>query len=71
MTNSLIIDDLRSEGNNEYHVKEVMVVAGNIFDALYDLVGISKERKVLADSILPCMLFDNILLLRVEVKDKW
>jgi predicted Zn-dependent protease len=71
MTNSLIIDDLRSEGNNEYPVKEVMVVAGNIFDALYDLVGISKERKVLADSILPYMLFDNILLLRVEVKDKW
>jgi PmbA protein len=46
-------------GNNEYPVKEVMV-AGNIFDALYDLVGISKERKVLADSILPYMLFDNI-----------
>jgi PmbA protein len=47
------------KGNNEYPVKEVMV-AGNIFDALYDLVGISKERKVLADSILPYMLFDNI-----------
>lgn len=71
MTNSLTIDDLRSEVNNEYPVKEVMVVAGNIFDALYDLVGISKERKVLADSILPYMLFDNILLLRVEVKYKW
>ena len=60
MTNSLIIDDFRSEGNNEYPVKEVMVVAGNIFDALYDLVDISKERKGLADSILPYMLFDNI-----------
>jgi PmbA protein len=46
-------------GNNEYAVKEVMV-AGNVFDALYDLMGISKERKVLADSILPYMLFDNI-----------
>ena len=46
-------------GNNQYAVKEVMV-AGNIFDALYDLVGISKERKILADSILPYMLFDNI-----------
>ncbi|MFL6382597.1 MAG: TldD/PmbA family protein [Nitrososphaeraceae archaeon] len=43
----------------EYAVKEVMV-AGNIFDALYDLIGISEERKILSDSILPYMLFDNI-----------
>ena len=46
-------------GNIEYAVKEVMV-AGNVFDALYDLTGISKERKVLADSILPYLLFENI-----------
>jgi PmbA protein len=46
-------------GNNKCAVKEVMV-AGNMFDALYDLIGISKERKVLADSIFPYMLFDNI-----------
>ena len=46
-------------GVSEYAVKEVMV-AGNIFDALYDLVGISEERKILSDSILPYMLFDNI-----------
>ena len=46
-------------GNIEYAVKEVMV-AGNVFDALYDLTGISKERKLLADSILPYLLFENI-----------
>ena len=46
-------------GSNKCAVKEVMV-AGNMFDALYDLIGISKERKVLADSIFPYMLFDNI-----------
>ena len=46
-------------GVSEYAVKEVMV-AGNIFDALYDLVGISEERKILSDSILPYMLFDNV-----------
>jgi PmbA protein len=46
-------------GNNKCAVKEVMV-AGNMFDALFDLIGISKERKVLADSIFPYMLFDNI-----------
>jgi PmbA protein len=46
-------------GISEYAVKEVMV-AGNIFDALYDLIGLSEERKILSDSILPYMLFDNI-----------
>jgi PmbA protein len=47
------------KGNIEYAVKEVMV-AGNVFDALNDLTGISKEQKVLSDSILPYMRFDNI-----------
>jgi PmbA protein len=47
------------DGISEYAVKEVMV-AGNIFDALYDLIGLSEERKILSDSILPYMLFDNI-----------
>ena len=46
-------------GNVEYAVKEVMV-AGNVFDALYDLTGISKERKLLADAILPYLLFENM-----------
>jgi PmbA protein len=46
-------------GISEYAVKEVMV-AGNIFEALYDLIGLSEERKILSDSILPYMLFDNI-----------
>lgn len=47
------------KGNNEYPIKELMV-AGNMFYALHDLIGISKERTVLADSILPFMLFDDI-----------
>jgi PmbA protein len=47
------------KGNIEYAVKEVMV-AGNVFDALNDLTGISKEQKVLSDSILPYMRFENI-----------
>jgi PmbA protein len=47
------------KGNIEYAVKELMV-AGNVFDALNDLTGISKEQKVLSDSILPYMRFDNI-----------
>jgi len=40
-------------------VKEVMV-AGNVFEALKNLSGISKERKVIFDSILPYMRFDNL-----------
>lgn len=40
-------------------VKEVMV-AGNIFRALKDLDGVSKERKVLLSSVLPHMRFTNI-----------
>ena len=46
-------------GSVEYPVKEVMV-AGNVFDALRRLNGISKERKVIYDSILPHMRFDGI-----------
>jgi PmbA protein len=46
-------------GSIEYPVKEVMV-AGNVFDALHRLNGISKERKVIYDSILPHMRFDGI-----------
>jgi PmbA protein len=46
-------------GAADHAVKEVMV-AGNIFDALRQLSGVSKERKVIADSILPYMRFDNI-----------
>jgi PmbA protein len=47
------------KGNIQYAVKELMV-AGNVFDALNDLTGISKEQKVLSDSILPYMRFDNV-----------
>ena len=46
-------------GSVEHPVKEVMV-AGNVFDALRRLNGISKERKVIYDSILPHMRFDGI-----------
>ncbi len=50
---------LVSNGTIQYAVKEVMV-AGNVFEALRHLNGISKERKVIYDSILPYMRFDGI-----------
>ena len=50
---------LVKNGEVQHPVKEVMV-AGNIFDALRQLTGVSKERKVIYDSILPYMKFDNI-----------
>jgi len=50
---------LVKNGEVKHAVKEVMV-AGNVFDALKRLSGISKERKVIIDSILPYMRFDNI-----------
>ena len=46
-------------GTIKHSVKEVMV-AGNVFDALRRLNGISRERKVIYDSILPYMRFDGI-----------
>lgn len=46
-------------GTVEHAVREVMV-AGNVFDALRKLNGVSKERKVIYDSILPFMRFDEI-----------
>ena len=46
-------------GSIEYPVKEVMV-AGNVFEAMRRLNGVSKERKVIYDSILPYMRFDGI-----------
>jgi PmbA protein len=46
-------------GTIQYAVKEVMV-AGNIFKALSRLNGISKERKVIYDSMLPYMRFDGM-----------
>ncbi len=46
-------------GTIEYPVKEVMV-AGNIFEALRRLNGISSERKAIYGSILPYMRFDGI-----------
>jgi PmbA protein len=46
-------------GTIQYAVKEVMV-AGNVFEALGRLNGISRERKVIYGSILPYMRFDGI-----------
>ncbi|MDQ3835826.1 MAG: TldD/PmbA family protein, partial [Thermoproteota archaeon] len=46
-------------GTLVHAVKEVMV-AGNVFEALRQLNGISRERKVIYDSILPYMRFDGI-----------
>jgi PmbA protein len=47
------------DGSIEYPVKEVMV-AGNVFEAIRRLNGVSRERKVIYDSILPYMRFDGI-----------
>jgi len=46
-------------GTIQHAVKEVMV-AGNVFEALRRLNGVSRERKVIYDSILPYMRFDSI-----------
>jgi len=46
-------------GSIEHSIKEVMV-AGNVFEALRRLNGVSRERKVIYDSILPYMRFDGI-----------
>ncbi|MER3407992.1 MAG: hypothetical protein C4292_04340 [Nitrososphaera sp.] len=40
-------------------VKEVMV-AGNVFECLKNLTGVSKERKVIHSSILPYMRFAGV-----------
>jgi PmbA protein len=50
---------LVKNGTIQHAVKEVMV-AGNVFKALRKLNGVSKERKVLHDSILPYMRFDDM-----------
>jgi PmbA protein len=36
------------------------MVAGNVFEALKNLNGVSRERKVIFDSILPYMRFGNV-----------
>ncbi|HEU4604757.1 MAG TPA: TldD/PmbA family protein [Nitrososphaera sp.] len=46
-------------GAVQHAVREVMV-AGNVFEALRRLNGVSRERKVIYDSILPYMRFDGI-----------
>jgi PmbA protein len=46
-------------GSIEHSIKDVMV-AGNVFEALRRLNGVSRERKVIYDSILPYMRFDGI-----------
>jgi PmbA protein len=50
---------LVKNGTVQHAVKEVMV-AGNVFEALRRLNGVSKERKIIYDSILPYMRFDGI-----------
>jgi len=47
------------DGSITYATKEVMM-AGNIFKALKDVTGISKEKRILTDSILPYLRIDNI-----------
>jgi PmbA protein len=47
------------DGEIKYAVKEVMV-AGNVFEALHRLNGISRERKAIYGSILPYMRLDGI-----------
>jgi PmbA protein len=46
-------------GELVYPVKEVMV-AGNVFDCIKNLTGMSKERKVIGTSILPYMCFGKV-----------
>jgi PmbA protein len=46
-------------GEIQYPVKELMV-AGNVFDALKNIIGVSKETKIMSDAILPYIVFDNI-----------
>jgi PmbA protein len=50
---------LVQNGSIAHPVRELMV-AGNIFEALKSLIAISKEHKVIFDSILPYMRFENI-----------
>lgn len=46
-------------GELGHAVKEVMV-AGNVFDCLKNLTGLSKERKVIGASIIPYMRFGGV-----------
>lgn len=50
---------LVKNGTVQQAVKGVMV-AGNVFEALRRLNGVSRERKIIYDSILPYMRFDGI-----------
>ena len=50
---------LVKNGEIKQAVKEVMM-AGNVFDALRHLTGVSREQKAIFDSILPYMRFDNV-----------
>jgi PmbA protein len=50
---------LVKNGEIKHAVKEVMM-AGNVFDAMRHLTGVSQEQKAIFDSIVPYMRFDNI-----------
>ena len=47
------------DGELGHALKEVMV-AGNVFDCLKNLTGLSRERKVIQSSILPYMRFSGV-----------
>jgi len=46
-------------GEINFPVREVMI-AGNVFDALTNLTGVSRERKSFSDSVLPHIRIENI-----------
>lgn len=47
------------DGEVAYAVREMMV-AGNIYDALNDISMVSKERRLVLDSLLPYIAIDNV-----------
>ncbi|MFN4337364.1 MAG: TldD/PmbA family protein [Candidatus Nitrosocaldus sp.] len=47
------------DGEVAYPVREIMV-AGNIYDALKDISMVSKERRLVLDSLLPYIAVDNV-----------
>lgn len=50
---------LVQKGELSHSVREVMV-AGNVFDCIKNLTGLSKERKVIGASIIPYMRFGGV-----------
>ena len=46
-------------GEISFAVKEVMI-AGNVFEALSNITGISRERKSFSDSVIPYIRIENM-----------